>query len=416
MGSYRDVTRDGRKYSGDKFLELHRHHARTIHQGYPTKTSSAEQQPLRREGQQHGQRSRQQESAVRAQRPAGPGYRSDFSGHRNNTRDNFQAVDQTSTVTEILNPFVAAEGELLSLSQHRNWEGLLVQSCKVIPHTAVDSAIFNQKTLHLQEHVVIACFVGGNIEDSAVNIWLDDLGRHISPHLITLDKPAGQGFHYVKFDHIAAVGKATGLLLHRFPGGSAAYQPWQPSFNPKSPSGTFFPHWLSLVPLPLEYHSLLADLAGQLGQILAFDIPDPAFSTHKFCVALDLSQGWTSSLKILDPFGGLVVIDMEYEGRQLQCRGCHSPSHNLDHCPLVNPAPTASAPVAPLQPKRQNLHPNPPVHGKGPPVNTEGHHPNNRATSKYGGKHRYARHSYRNSPQSRPKPTPDADGFTPVHH
>lgn len=104
----------------------------------------------------------------------------------------------------------------------RNWEGLLVHTSKVIPHIAVDSAIFKQETLHLKEHVVIACFVGGCIEDSAINRWLDDLGRHISPHLITLDKPVGQGFHYGKFDNTAAVKKATSLLLHRFPGGSVA--------------------------------------------------------------------------------------------------------------------------------------------------------------------------------------------------
>jgi len=155
---------------------------------------------------------------------------------------------------------------------------------------------------------------------------------------------------------------------------------------------------------------------GQLGQILVYYILHPTFSKHRFCVALDLSQGWISTLKIKDPFSGMAEIAVAYDGHQLVCSSCQSSSHSLSQWPVTKPILPARNSIPSHHPCGKSSHSNQPVFKPGPSPNPSGPHPISSSNSKHSNRDWYNRHSYRDNHHTHPKPVANDDGFTSVHH
>lgn len=232
-----------------------------------------------------------------------------------------------------------------------------MQPRKVLSYSTIDSVALREEILLIQQHVVIASLVGGIIDDSSTLAWLVDLDNFINPHSICLHKPAGGRFHYVKFDSEQAVNKVINLSLHSFPGGEASYQSWQPTFNPSAPRGPCVPYWLSIPNLPLEFISLSESIVQTLGRILTSDIPNPAFSTHCYCVALDLSCGWISKIQVSDFMGRLSEVQVVYEDTAIQCLHCCDFTHPSNLCPR-NPKYLAQASRLAHPPDQYPINPN----------------------------------------------------------
>lgn len=153
----------------------------------------------------------------------------------------------------------------------------------------------------------------GPLNDKAIPVWLADLKALVAPHRILLHKPVGNGFFYVKIDSRTVVDRMIQVQLHRFPGGEACYHQWQLGFSPHAPVEAYHPYWLSLEGLPLELIPFLQDIVAQLGQILTTDIPNSALSLHCYCIALDLTFGWVSNLRIHNSNQEVVDIHISYE-------------------------------------------------------------------------------------------------------
>jgi len=129
------------------------------------------------------------------------------------------------------NPFASAQGENLPPHLVRNWANFLIQPMKALPASCFDSFELSQVSRHLQEHAVIASFVGGVTNEFVMNTWLQDLDQLLYPNHIVLHKLAGGSFHYLKLDCGLAVQKTPNLRLHQFSGGEVSYHQWQPAFN-----------------------------------------------------------------------------------------------------------------------------------------------------------------------------------------
>lgn len=197
MASYCDVTRDGGRYSADQFLEMHRQHARRLAQTGSVSRPDNKHQASARRTHTH-QLSHRSSSNLQGQRNtagvlpvhnmSNPDLRQTqecnehHSGHHRGNK----------VLTHAL-PFSSSLGDSLPPNLTRNWAGLLINSRKFLPPLVIDTAALDHEIHHLQDHVVIASFVGGKL-DGPVDPWLDDLDKRIYPFHISLYKTRWKWF------------------------------------------------------------------------------------------------------------------------------------------------------------------------------------------------------------------------------
>lgn len=65
---------------------------------------------------------------------------------------------------------------------------MLVRECVTVPASDLDSGHIQEEIAHLRAHVVIACFLEGNLTPSMRSAWLEDLALRVSPHRVLLFK------------------------------------------------------------------------------------------------------------------------------------------------------------------------------------------------------------------------------------
>jgi hypothetical protein len=134
--------------------------------------------------------------------------------------------------------------------------------------SGADEEVLASEVEFLQQHVVITCFVEGNLPTAAEFGWLTNLRRAMALGQILFHRPAGSGFFYIRTDGAATTQKILMLIPHWFQGGTSIYQPWVKAFNPYWPLGVLIPTWITLKNLPLEYFKLSCKIAGAVGQVL----------------------------------------------------------------------------------------------------------------------------------------------------
>lgn len=107
--------------------------------------------------------------------------------------------------------------------------------------------------------------------------------------------------------------------MHQFHGGTVTYQSWTQGFNPRSTRGLLTPFWISFPVLPLEYLKLSHLVAAQVGTILAEEINHNKVPPARYCMGVDITQGWISTVVGHSALGGSAIIPVVYEGFELQC-------------------------------------------------------------------------------------------------
>lgn len=146
---------------------------------------------------------------------------------------------------------------------------------------------------------------------------------------------AGPGLLYIRLDDPSTTRRILVNPMHQVHGGTVAYQPWVQGFNPCNPKGLLTPFWISFPSLPLEYHTV----AAQVGKILAEDINLERVPPARFCVGIDISQDWTSFVVGNSVIGSRAIIPISYDGFELECVTCVNHAHSSAECPRLQSNP-----------------------------------------------------------------------------
>jgi len=110
---------------------------------------------------------------------------------------------------------------------------------------------------------------------------------------------------------------------HKFPWKIVIYQKlWVPLFNPNRFLGLKLLVWASLHILPLKLQSLGMKITSQLEKVLGVDINNEKRRNARFCVALDLNQGWVAHLFIKDEERIILSILINYGRYPIHCQFC----------------------------------------------------------------------------------------------
>ena len=80
------------------------------------------------------------------------------------------------------------------------------------------------------------------------------------------------------------------------------------AFNPNRLLGVYIPTWISLTRLPLEYTKFAESIASVVGKVLWEDAFGDRNVHPRFCVDMDLTQGWVFVVLTYNPLGGNAII------------------------------------------------------------------------------------------------------------
>lgn len=231
-----------------------------------------------------------------------------------------------------VDPLRRMDGETLPRGTFRNFQGLLVRGAVSFTLTSEDQNTVATEIPFFEEHVVIACLVEGNFQNSAGNSWWHTLQELAKPGVVNFHRRVGQNFAYVRTDGKDTTDRILSFALHKFEGGAVFYQRWSRGFNPRMPLGVIWPTWITFPDLPLEFHKLARRVAEQVGQVLA-ESQDGSFdSPPRFCVGVDIRHGWVSNVIGFSEAGGSASIAVHYEAIELNCNHSRHHQHPTSAC------------------------------------------------------------------------------------
>lgn len=125
---------------------------------------------------------------------------------------------------------------------------------------------------------------------------------------------ASRGLFYLSIENLDVNAQLLMSSPHKFDLGICDMQQWVPRFNPNTPKSLR----ITLKMMPLEYRLNAMQLVDQLGQIIGFDTNNDFAQSSRFCIALDLSKGYATSIEIeCNKEGPLDMVLVDYE--HLQC-------------------------------------------------------------------------------------------------
>jgi hypothetical protein len=146
--------------------------------------------------------------------------------------------------------------------------------------------------------MVIASF----LQDPPQAAELEDCQRLLhegsKPGTTFLHQKAGVGFYYVSTDSPWTTQHLLATAAHQVGAKMVIYQGWVPSFNPLKPYGILVPTWIILRFVLLEFIEMVQLIAGIVGRVLLADQASSKTPHLRFCVGLDLSQGWIASVAV----------------------------------------------------------------------------------------------------------------------
>jgi hypothetical protein len=193
-----------------------------------------------------------------------------------------------------------------------------------------------------------------------------------------------------------------------FTGGTAVYQQWVKAFNLQCPLGLYTPTWISFPSIPLEYFKLARRAAGMLGKIMGEDFTGTHREAPHFCVGLDISQGWISSVTVHSMAGGSAIIPIEYEAMIPRYSMCGNHFHPSTLCNQ-----TAWRAGGQAVASRETL---PRCHGPQLLLLALGNGRMTRLDPMLGKTGSSIGPAQRQAKHPRPQPSPDVEGFIPVVH
>ena len=66
------------------------------------------------------------------------------------------------------------------------------------------------------------------------------------------------------------------------------------------------------------------------------NIPLDATRDHRFCIAIEITNGWVASIGILSVDDKVVEVPLEYDNLPGHCQKCSSQAHTPEQC-VVKP-------------------------------------------------------------------------------
>ncbi|KAG0575157.1 hypothetical protein KC19_VG322700 [Ceratodon purpureus] len=169
----------------------------------------------------------------------------------------------------------------------------------------------------------------------------------------------GRGFLFLSTPSVMVTKKVLALTPLPTPWGQCIFQEWEPNFNPDYPAGLKLPTWISLTKLPHEFKPVEGLIAATLGPVYQADPQNKFLRDPRFCVGLDLTQGWPSALAVRGLGNHLNTIILNYEHAPIRCRFCLNLNHRVADCdelklngsmsPTAPPNPQAMRQQAPAQ-------------------------------------------------------------------
>ena len=239
---------------------------------------------------------------------------------------------QSQELASSINPTKPGEGESLPDGYARNYAGFLIQTRKRRIHVSED--LVAAEARFLQDHLIVASFIGGRPSTTGFTKWLSQLNAIIKGGSLTFSGDMGRGFICLKASNQDAARQTLVFTPCRLGSFLCIFQQWTPAFDPSSNRGMLIPTWITLKKLPLQYFGVAHEIAASLGKVLGKDSQNCYFKDPRFCIGLDTSRGWETELEIEDrTTGKLLTILVDYANLPIRCRYCYDLSHQIRDCP-----------------------------------------------------------------------------------
>ena len=144
----------------------------------------------------------------------------------------------------------------------------------------------------------------------------------------------GKGYFLLKGDDKDTLNTALMVSPFRSKWGTCMLQSWVPGFNPNNPSNLAFPTWVSLRNLPHEHQDQAVGIAEALGEVIGMETENEYAKDPRFCVNLEISKGWATSIELVTE-GGILppqIVEIDYDKLPIRCRVCLSWRHKASEC------------------------------------------------------------------------------------
>ena len=244
-------------------------------------------------------------------------------------------TSQIQKLVPSINPTKPSEGESLLEGYARNYTGFLIKTNK--KRIPIFEELVATEERFLQDHPIVASFIGGRPSPFGFTTWLSKLNLEISGSSISYNGDLGWGFTCLKDSNQNVARQALVLTPCRIGSFLCIFQQWTPLFDPSSSRGMLIPTWITLKKLPLQFFGVAQEIVASLGKVLEKDAQNYYFKDPRFCIALDTSLGWKSELEIKDRFiGKLIPILVDYTNLPICCRYCNDFNHQTRACPQRN--------------------------------------------------------------------------------
>ena len=223
-------------------------------------------------------------------------------------------------------------GESLPLGYARNYAGFLIKTNKRWVH--VSEELVAAEVRFLQDHLLVASFIGGRPSSAGFSTWLSLLNSEIKVGSMSYSGDLGWGFTCLKASNQIAAKQALVLTPCRIGSFLCVFQQWTLHFKPSSSRGMLIPTWITPKKLPLQFFGVAQEIIVSLGKVLGKDAQNSYFKDPHFCVALDTSSEWETELEIEDRTTcKLIPILVDYSNLPIRCRYCCALSHQIKDCP-----------------------------------------------------------------------------------
>nr|PNR31133.1 hypothetical protein PHYPA_027450 [Physcomitrium patens] len=270
-----------------------------------------------------------------AHAPVAPGVLKATGGHIQAMGDKEIKPELVGTVTSMerndkIHPTRAVPGEVLSEGYSRNCTGFFL--CNNVMEVEVDQDTVKKDSEYLQNHAIVAYFVGGKQFALIISSWIDFVQKQVGDW-VGEGRDMDRGFFQIMCRQLVITQKVLTLTPHKFQLGIYIVQSWTPRFNAARHTGLRVPTWVTLKNIPSEFLGVDAQMANNLGELLRSDKRNALLMDQRFCIGLSLGSGWKTSLFITNAVTrDKTIILIDYCNLSIQCRFCMSTSHLVKYC------------------------------------------------------------------------------------
>ena len=211
---------------------------------------------------------------------------------------------------------------------------------------AIKFTINTQKLLAridvLKDQLLIGKFVGPKPSPHAKKLWIQAANQELGENALSLCRNVGKGFFLLSGEDKDILNKALMVSPFRSKWDTCMLQSWVPGFNHDNPNNLAFPTWVSLRNLPHEHQDQAIGIVETLGEVIGMDIANENARDPRFCINLEISKGWATSIELIIE-GGILppqTILIDYDKLPIRCRVCLSWKHKASDCKELQKRPT----------------------------------------------------------------------------